>query len=250
LNAGIQILIFAISPALALAIYFYRKDKYEKEPSEFLIRAFLGGVVAAFMAIAIEIVLIPFAAYFKVAYFPNIAPAVLHFLKIFFISFLVYGLVEEWCKYREFQDVVYGNDNFNEPFDGILYSVMIALGFATLENLGYVIKAYFKFGIGFMAGVGIGRAIFSVPGHCCFAVIMGYYFGKAKFARKKRLRSRYLFKAFLYAVIVHGLFDFLIMIKTAWGGLFFLLLVLWSWDFAFRAIKEEVGESPFRNTGG
>jgi len=247
LNAGIQVLIFAVSPALALAIYFYRRDKYEKEPAEFLVRAFLRGILAALLALVIESVLIPMADYFKAVYVPNITPAILHFLKIFFISFLIAGLVEEWCKYREFRDVIYDNDNFNEPFDGILYAVMIALGFATLENLGYVIGAYFKLGVGNMAKIGIGRALFSVPGHCCFAVIMGYYFGKAKFARKERQRSIYRIKAFFYPVIAHGLFDFLIMIRTGWGVLLFFLLVIWSWDFAFRAIDEQVEESPFKN---
>lgn len=250
MNAVIQVLIFAVSPALALAIYFYRKDKYEKEPAEFLIRAFLRGILAALLALIIESVLISLASYFKVFYASNSAPAISRFLKIFFISFFIAGLVEEWCKYREFRDVIYDNDNFNEPFDGILYAVMIALGFATLENLGYVIGAYFKLGIGYMVKIGIGRALFSVPGHCCFAVIMGYYFGKAKFARKKRLRSIYRTKAFFYPVIAHGLFDFLILIRTGWGVLLFFLLVFWGWDFALRAINEEVEKSPFKNTQG
>jgi protease PrsW len=248
LNAAIQILIFAVSPAIALAIYFYRKDKYEKEPREFLIRAFLGGTIAALLAVFIESAFISLSAHFEASRILNFGPVVTRFLRVFFVSFLVAGLVEEWCKYREFQDVIYENANFNEPFDGILYSVMIALGFATIENLGYVAAAYFKLGFINMAEVGVGRAIFSVPSHCCFAVIMGYYFGKAKFARKERLRSSYLLKAFLYPVIAHGLFDFSIMIKTGWGVLLFILLLRWSWDFAFRAIYEEIEESPFKGT--
>jgi protease PrsW len=235
-------------PALALAVYFYRKDKYEKEPRGFLIRAFLGGTIAALMAVVIESILIPLLAYLKTSLLFNIGPAGTHFLGVFFTSFISAGLVEEWCKYREFQDVIYGNDNFNEPFDGILYSVMIALGFATLENLGYLVKAYFKLGFIHMAEIGIARALFSVPSHCYFAVIMGYYFGKAKFARQKRLRSSYLLKAFLYPAITHGLFDFLLMTRTVWGALMFILLFFLSWNSALKAIYEKMEESPFKKT--
>jgi RsiW-degrading membrane proteinase PrsW (M82 family) len=248
LNVWLQVFIFSFSPAIALAIYFYRKDKYEKEPAIFLIRAFLGGAIAALLALIIESALLPLSAYFKAVPFFQTHHYLARFLRIIFISFFVAGLVEEWCKYREFRDTVNDSDNFNEPFDGILYSVMIALGFATVENLGYVAGAYFKLGIGYMAAVGVGRALFSVPGHCCFAVIMGYYFGKAKFCREKRLRSSYLLKAFFYPIIAHGLFDFLILIRTGWGVLLFLVLVGWSWDFASRASSEQVEESPFKDT--
>ena len=57
--------------------------------------------------------------------------------------------------------------------DGIVYATAAGLGFATIENILYVLDG----GI----AVGIIRAIASVPGHVVFACIWGFALGTAKF---------------------------------------------------------------------
>jgi RsiW-degrading membrane proteinase PrsW (M82 family) len=97
----------------------------------------------------------------------------------------------------------YPNKAFNEPFDGIIYSVMVAMGFATLENIGYVLNYGFK--------TGIIRMFLSVPSHGAFGVLMGYHAGKARFDPKHGIV--HMIKGILLAIFFHGAFDFFLLLQ-------------------------------------
>lgn len=126
---------------------------------------------------------------------------------------------------------------FNEPFDGIIYSTFVSLGFATLENVVYVMQSGFS--------TGIARMFTAVPAHYAFGVIMGYYVGKAKFDEKNR--ASYLLRGLLYAVLLHGLYDFFVFQRDypMLGFLVFAALILGLY-LAQRAIKELQADSIFR----
>jgi RsiW-degrading membrane proteinase PrsW (M82 family) len=79
---------------------------------------------------------------------------------------------------------------------------MVGMGFATLENIGYVLQH----GI----GTGITRMFLSVPAHATFAVLMGYHVGLAKFDTARR--PQLFFLAILWPVIFHGTFDFFLFL--------------------------------------
>src|SRR5206468_175818 len=97
------------------------------------------------------------------------------------------------------------NKAFNEPFDGIIYSVMIGMGFATLENIGYVLNYGFK--------TGIIRMFLSVPSHGAFAVLMGYHVGLAKFDAPNAIK--HMVKGVLLAIFFHGSFDFFLLLQNS-----------------------------------
>ena len=69
--------------------------------------------------------------------------------------------------------VYYSRCKFTRPIDGILYCGAASMGFATLENIHYVL--HFGFNTAFT------RMFLSVPGHCYFAMMVGYFFGLAKY---------------------------------------------------------------------
>ena len=94
---------------------------------------------------------------------------------------------------------------FDEPLDGIIYAVMVSMGFATLENIIYVLSHGFQ--------TAIMRMFLSVPAHACFGVIMGYYVGMAKFS-KSRVRY-YKRVGLLLAVLFHGAFDFFLFLQQS-----------------------------------
>lgn len=96
----------------------------------------------------------------------------------------------------------YDKKAFDEPFDGIVYSVMVAMGFATIENVGYV----YQHGI----GTGVMRMFLSVPAHGSFAVMMGYYVGMAKFKPGMAYVLRTV--GIFWAVILHGSYDTLLLL--------------------------------------
>jgi RsiW-degrading membrane proteinase PrsW (M82 family) len=89
--------------------------------------------------------------------------------------------------------------------DGIIYSIMVSMGFATLENINYVYL--YGYGTAFI------RMFLSVPAHASFAMVMGYYVGKAKFDSEKSFML--LLKGLAIAVLFHGLFDFFIFLQNS-----------------------------------
>jgi RsiW-degrading membrane proteinase PrsW (M82 family) len=157
-------------------------------------------------------------------------------LKAFYTAFIVAGLTEEAFKYLAFFLLIWRNKNFNEKFDGIVYAVFISLGFATVENIGYVIQ--------FGEQTGYIRALASVPAHALFGVTMGYYFGLAKFYTVQR--KLFLVRAILYPIILHGIFDFILMLGNYRLFLAFIPYVIFLYIDGFRRMSNLSRRSIFR----
>ena len=83
--------------------------------------------------------------------------------------------VEELAKWIIFMALIYWWEEFDEPLDGVVYGVALALGFATVENVLCVVRD----GL----GIGLLRALFAVPAHALFGAAMGFYMGRAKLGR-------------------------------------------------------------------
>jgi len=182
------LLALAIAPGLAICIFIYLKDKYNKEPLGLLVMSFILGMLSIIPAIILE-------KTFGMAT-DQLTGASVTSVAIF--AFAVVALSEEGCKFLVLRFYCYPKKAFDDPFDGIMYAVMVGMGFATLENIGYVMEH----GV----GTGITRMFLSVPAHATFAVLMGYHVGLAKFNPARR--GWYFLLAILWPVIFHGTFDF------------------------------------------
>lgn len=161
-------------------------------------------------------------------------------MEAFYNSFIVASLVEEGYKFILLYFLVWRNKNLNEPFDGIVYSVFISLGFAGIENCLYVLSPS-------LGGINtaITRAFISVPGHGFFGVVMGYYFAMAKFVPEKK--TGFLFKAFFYTFLIHGTYDFILLSDMKYMMVFFVGFLIYLWVSGFRKIKMHIERSPFKN---
>lgn len=182
------LLALAIAPGLAICIFIYLKDKYNREPIGLLIMSFILGMLSIIPAIILE----------KTFGIPTEHLGNASIFSIGIFAFAVVALSEEGCKFVVLRWYCYPKKAFDDPFDGIVYAVMVGMGFATLENIGYVMEH----GI----GTGITRMFLSVPAHATFAVLMGYFVGYAKFDPGKR--NGYFLLAIICPVIFHGTFDF------------------------------------------
>ena len=151
----------ALSPALCLAWYFYHKAKYRNHPFSVAVRAFLLGMAAAVLAGLVES---PFHLLSEPGWQRLLLVAVLA------------PVVEETCKCFLAYRYLFRRFALTDPFDGILYSVLVALGFASLENIYYVIDAYATDTLAAVAGK---RALLSVPAHALFSTIWGARLGAA-----------------------------------------------------------------------
>lgn len=219
-------LALALAPGVAIALYIYLKDKHEREPLSLLLISFLYGalsvVVTLIISLPLEIIMI------------NKQSAA----ELFADAFFKVALVEEFSKFIFIRFILFRNKNFNEPFDGIVYAAMVGMGFATLENILYV----YQYGI----PTGILRMFTAVPAHACFAILMGYYLGRAKFIHNKKLY--YSLLALISATVFHGAYDYFLFITFVpgiWIGAAVSLIV--GIILSRKAIKIHQAASPFIN---
>lgn len=221
----LALLAIALAPGFAIGVYIYLKDKHEKEPISLLIKSFFYGILSTFVTLAISGVISQFVIIDE----NNVWEQALH-------AFFMVALVEEFSKFIFIRGILYRNKNFNEPFDGIVYAVMVGMGFATFENIFYIADG----GI----SVAIMRMFTAVPAHATFAILMGYYLGKAKFEHKK---SYYALHALGIATLFHGAYDYFLFISfipgIALGALASLVLGIY---LSRKAIKLHQEVSPFK----
>jgi len=191
-----ELFALALAPGITIVFFIITKDKYNKEPVRVLLYAFLLGILSTIPAILIQLFL-------KGALHVSMgSTSVLYY---FLYAFGAVGFSEELCKYFMLRYYAYPHKAFDEPLDGIIYGVLISMGFATLENINYVMTYGF--------GTGIIRMFLSVPAHACFGVIMGYYMGLAKFDRAGA--SRLMYKGLILAILFHGGFDFFLFLQQS-----------------------------------
>ena len=153
----------------------------------------------------------------------------------FIKAFLVVGLTEEFSKYIIVRYYAQPKKAFDEPYDGIMYAVMVSMGFAATENIMYVLES------GYITG--ILRALTAVPAHATFGILMGYFMGKAKFS-KNRIKLNLL--GLLLAVTFHGFYDFFLFIEFIpgiWVGAFLSLIL--GIILSHKAIKKHQKDSHF-----
>ncbi len=223
---SLVLLALALAPGAAIGLYIYFKDKYEREPISLVILSFFLGVVS---------VVITFILSFPINKIIPIDQKSLSEQAVH--AFLLVALIEEFSKFIFVRWVLYPNKNFNEPFDGIVYAVSVGLGFAGLENILYVMSS--SNGI----ATGIMRMFTAVPAHATFAVLMGYFMGRAKCEKGK---SYLVWVGLAAATLFHGAYDyfwFLSYIPGLWTGAIASLVV--GLYLSKKAIRSNQEASPF-----
>ena len=150
--------------------------------------------------------------------------------------FLVSGAVEEVSKFGAVRLGAYRSLYFDEPVDGLVYAAAASLGFASLENLLYVLI--------YGPEVMLVRAPLSTVAHLVFGSIWGYALGRHYVSRSK-LRPQ-LVGSLALAAGVHGLFNTLISSVSLPGMLGAILLVALGGCWAGRAFRRGQQNSPFR----
>jgi RsiW-degrading membrane proteinase PrsW (M82 family) len=226
----IELYAVAITPGIALALGIYLTDRYDKEPLNLLIKIFIIGGVSILPAILIE----------RVLTYLNIFTGL---LGIAYVSFIVAGFTEEFVKRAVVKKFAYHHRAFNEKLDGIVYAVFVSLGFATVENILYVVFRYAH-----VSTIGFQRAIFSVPAHMLFAITMGYYLSLAKFAENERQKKYYLRLSLLIPILLHGLYNYILMSRSSNLFIVFIPFVIFLWSYNLRKLNRYYRESKIMHT--
>lgn len=213
----------AVLPAIFLLVHVYRADKLEKEPAPLLISLVLYGIAATFIALVLERA----GSFLLGLWFEEGSVA--------YNAIMYFGIVafsEEGAKYFLLRRRTWHSAAFNCQFDGVVYAVFVALGFALWENISYVLM----YGL----STALVRAVTAVPGHACFGVFMGVYYGRAKrydndgdLVNAKRCRTM----AILMPALLHGAYDFIATMEDPNCEWVFLVFVLALFAVSLKLVR-------------
>lgn len=217
------LLIMAVIPCVAICLYIYYTDIRNPEPISLLFISVFYGVISFFIALGIGYLLHTYAEIEQ----QDVAHQMIR-------AVIFVGLVEEGSKFLFLRGILFKNKHFNEAFDGIVYSVMIAMGFALAENILYVLNGD--------GGTAVVRMFTAVPAHAMFGVLMGFFIGEAKvFPTSSFL---YSFLAIFISTFVHGYYDYFLFLTFVpgmwWHAVVALVVTVVITQFAIKLRKNEI----------
>ena len=191
--------LFTIIPPILILLFFVLTDRF-KEPKITIITVFFLGFLICLPAGILNQLSHDF--FFNGSdYSENLTG-----------SFLGPAWAEELLKFSILYLIILKRDEFNEPMDGLVYGVVVSLGFATYENYTYVYEwasivakeENYDF-LKFSYHVAKARSYSAIPMHGLNGAVMGYYFGLYAFSGNKK----YLVLSLILPYLFHGFYNFL-----------------------------------------
>jgi RsiW-degrading membrane proteinase PrsW (M82 family) len=152
----------------------------------------MWGIFSIAFVILIQIL----AAYFGLDRLSNLR-------RILFYSLVIAGFFSEFGKYFFLKVFCYPDKDFKTPLDGIIYSIMIAMGFATLNNILALVNIP-------NLTVNYINALTSGPANVIFGALMGFFIGLGKLRKMRWIDSMTGLAA---AVFFHALYSFTLITK-------------------------------------
>jgi RsiW-degrading membrane proteinase PrsW (M82 family) len=188
-------LIFGLLPGFAWLAFYLGEDSHA-EPKRLIAFTFVAGMAFAFFTVAIETGFTSLLGRWNIAEFS-------------IISLFGLALIEELMKFAAAHFAVVKNPLFREPIDAMIYMIVAALGFATLENIGAIanIPASALFVPTLFETISF-RFVGATLLHTLTSGTIGYYWALGMVRRKT---VRYLMFGFAIATILHTSFNYLIL---------------------------------------
>ena len=218
-----NLLFLALLPGILIIIFIFRKDKVEHEPWPLIFKLVLFGAISCVPAI--------FAEQFMTAIGPSNDTNPIAFAV--YEAFLVAALCEEVCKFLLLRLGSWRNKNFDYRFDGIVYGVAVAVGFALLENVMYVMEGGLY--------VALMRGVLAVPLHAFCGVFMGVFYGAAKrysIEGKHSQAVKATLLALIVPMIIHGIYDSLAFMGEYGTTIILLAFVLFMYIVAVKVVNK------------
>jgi len=179
-----------IPPVLALLIILYLKFKMPGGKFGLVYKAFLYGMISIVLVIGVQLL----ANEFGLDKLRNIR-------RIAFYAVVILGLFSEVGKYFFLRMFCYPSDRFNTPVDGIIYSVMIAMGFATMNSVFYFVDIP-------NVKVNLFNAATAGPANLIFGLAMGFFVGMGKMRSMRFIDNM---TGLLAAIFFHSLYSFILI---------------------------------------
>ncbi len=213
----------AVIPAAFLLVRVYQLDRLEKESPRLLWSLVKAGIFSSLIALVLEKVFI--------SLLNSYVPRDSEWFRIL-LYFVIVGISEEGAKYFMLRRTSWNTPEFNCLYDGIVYAVFVSLGFALWENISYVMT------LGL--GTAVLRAVTAVPGHACFGVYMGAFYGIAKrFERVGDKASSKFYRALslLAPMVLHGTYDYIATEGSTFFTILFFAFIILLFSTALKLVK-------------
>jgi len=200
---GVPVTVVAVLSAFVPATFYLGMvlwlDRYDPEPVRTLTFAFAWGSCVAILVSGV---------------FNDIFNAVLSRLLSdvinadYLTSVISAPLIEEVSKgMGVLVIVVLFRRDFDSVVDGIVYAGVVALGFATMENVHYYGQGLVKGGVGGLVETFFARGILSPFSHVLFTSMTGIGFGIARETHKTILKVAAPLVGYCAAVFLHALWN-------------------------------------------
>ena len=214
--------LLAFTPGIFWFWFFTRRAVYRPGPRRLLVYTFLLGMVSTIPAGIINAIFLDDSILDDTASLSSVATGML----------FVVGPAEETCKFLAVRFLAYRSPYFDEPGDALVYSAAASLGFASLENLYYILA--------FGPAVMIGRAPLSTAAHVVYGTFWGYALGEQ--VRTGKRHSWQTLAGLTAAAITHGISN--VTLFLFWPAKIVLVVVGISWTLGRFAWARRT--SPFR----
>lgn len=182
-------------------LIFYLKEDLHPEPKKIILFVFLAGAFSAVLALLAQV---------------NIDKIFQsNLLERYSIGgLLAFALVEEICKFGAVYFIVKKSRFFDEPVDAMIYIVVAALGFATLENIAVISSILSKAGavpfVNLFSAISL-RFVGATLLHTLASGILGFYWA---ISIREFNKKEFLILGVLLATLIHGIFNYLIVLGS------------------------------------
>ncbi len=208
-----------ILPALIWLWFWTKEDKENPEPKSMIALAFIGGAIAVFISLFLEKFL--YSIGLKEIFSSSIFSSALHFfeniakdhnllLDKVLLVIVFAPIIEELFKFIMAYFLVLNSKYNDEPLDPMIYMIATALGFAAIENTLFLISIFEKNNIVLSIYTGnmrfVGATLLHIVSSTAIAVFMSFHFFD-----KKLKKNIYLFVGILFSIIIHAIFNYLMI---------------------------------------
>ncbi|HEX8591141.1 MAG TPA: PrsW family glutamic-type intramembrane protease [Candidatus Paceibacterota bacterium] len=224
-------------PPLVWLYFLLREDSRCPEPIPLLVIAFIAGMLAVPLALPLESLVRDYAYVF----FDTCTP----YAAICAPIIIGWSIIEEGLKYFLAAVLVLWRTDVNESVDFVIYMLTVALGFAALENVLFLVVPFASGEV--LTGLATGnlRFIGSTLLHVMASSVIGFALAFS-YLYARPIRELFGFAGLILAVGLHALFNFFIIIGDGMNTLFAFLIV-WIAAVVFFVLFEVLRYFRYRN---
>lgn len=230
-------IIGGVLPALVWLWFWLREDSKKPEPIGLIALSFLAGAIGVIIAFILQKLLIVKFGLLGTQSLGTTTSAV----------FLLLAGIEEIVKYGVAWIIALRTRYFDEPIDAMIYLITVALGFAAMENFFYVFNIL---SVGDIFGAVMNaqmRFMGATLLHVVASASIGFFIGLSYY-KKRKIRLCYLVYGILTAVLLHWVFNLLIIKANTVGEIFQVFFFFWIIVIIFILLFEKIKQikSPLK----